>query len=49
MVKNGIESKRLTAKGFGESKLINDCSDGVPCTETEHQQNRRSEFIVIKM
>ena len=49
MVKNGIERKRLTAKGFGESKLINDCSDGVPCTETEHQQNRRSEFIVIKM
>lgn len=49
MVKNGIERNRLTAKGFGETQLVNGCSDGVPCSEAEHQKNRRSEFIVTKM
>lgn len=49
MVKNGINRSRLTAKGYGETQLVNNCSDDVPCSETEHQKNRRSEFIVIKM
>ena len=49
MVKNGIERNRLTAKGFGETELVNGCSDDVPCSEAEHQLNRRSEFIVVKM
>ncbi|BCY29068.1 OmpA family protein [Flavobacterium okayamense] len=49
MVKNGIERERLTAKGYGETELVNGCSDGVPCSEEEHQKNRRSEFIVMKM
>ena len=49
MIQNGIDRKLLTAKGYGETELINKCSDGVECSETEHQQNRRSEFIVIKM
>jgi hypothetical protein len=39
----------LTAKGFGETELVNKCSDGVQCSEAEHQKNRRSEFIVLKM
>ncbi|WP_347069588.1 OmpA family protein [Flavobacterium sp. WV_118_3] len=49
MVKHGIDRNRLTAKGYGETQLVNRCSDGVPCSEAEHQKNRRSEFIVIKM
>ena len=49
MIKNGIEKERLTAKGYGETQLVNDCADGVPCTEEQHQMNRRSEFIVVKM
>ncbi|WP_320814685.1 OmpA family protein [Flavobacterium sp.] len=49
MVKNGIDRKLLTAKGFGETELVNKCSDGVQCSEAEHQKNRRSEFIVLKM
>ena len=49
MVKQGIERKRLTAKGYGETQLVNGCSNGVPCTEEEHQANRRSEFIIISM
>ena len=49
MAKNGINRNRLTAKGFGETQLVNNCSDDVPCSEDDHQKNRRSEFIVLKM
>jgi outer membrane protein OmpA-like peptidoglycan-associated protein len=34
------------AKGYGETLLINKCADGVPCTEEEHQANRRTEFKI---
>lgn len=49
LVINGIAKGRLTGKGYGETKLVNQCSDGVECTEAEHQLNRRSEFIVISV
>ena len=49
IVKQGIERKRLTAKGYGETQLVNGCSNGVPCTDEEHQANRRSEFIIVSM
>lgn len=49
IVKQGISRSRLKAKGYGEKQLVNRCSNGVPCTEEEHQANRRSEFIVISM
>jgi outer membrane protein OmpA-like peptidoglycan-associated protein/tetratricopeptide (TPR) repeat protein len=49
LIKNGIEGDRLTGKGYGETQLLNNCSDGVKCTETEHQLNRRSEFIIISI
>lgn len=43
-----VDIKRISAKGFGESKLLNKCSDGVDCTEEEHTQNRRMEFTIRK-
>jgi len=43
----GVGEDRMTIKGFGESKLINHCANGVQCSEKEHQENNRSEFIVI--
>jgi outer membrane protein OmpA-like peptidoglycan-associated protein/Tol biopolymer transport system component len=46
LVSKGIDKSRLTAKGFGESRLINHCSNGVKCTAEEHQLNRRSMFII---
>ena len=46
LIENGIDSTRLEAIGFGESQLLNRCSDDISCTEEEHQINRRSEFIV---
>ncbi len=49
LVKNGIAPNRLTGKGYGENQLVNKCSDGVPCTEAEHQANRRSEFIITAL
>jgi len=48
LVRNGIDRSRLMAKGYGESQLENPCPNGIPCSEEAHQQNRRSEFIVIK-
>jgi len=50
IISQGIDKNRITRyEGFGESQLINKCSDGVPCSEEEHQLNRRTEFIIIKM
>ncbi|MCX6291104.1 MAG: OmpA family protein [Bacteroidetes bacterium] len=47
LVSHGITKDRMTAKGFGESMLVNRCKNGVECTEEEHQQNRRTEFKVV--
>lgn len=49
LIKNGVNPNRLTAKGYGENQLVNHCSDGVFCTEEEHQLNRRSEFIITAL
>ena len=45
--KGGISSNRITAKGYGESKLKNQCADGVKCSEVEHQQNRRTDIRIV--
>jgi outer membrane protein OmpA-like peptidoglycan-associated protein/tetratricopeptide (TPR) repeat protein len=42
----GIYWRRIRGKAYGERRLINDCTDDFPCTEKEHQENRRSEFII---
>lgn len=49
LINNGIASSRLTGKGYGETQLVNGCSDGVKCTEEQHQMNRRSEFIITDL
>jgi len=43
----GISSSRLKAKGYGETKLLNKCKDGVRCSDSEHAKNRRTEFKVV--
>ncbi len=45
--KGGISPDRLTGTGYGERELINKCDGTIICTEAEHQENRRSEFIVV--
>ncbi|MCV9931565.1 OmpA family protein [Flavobacterium sp. LS1R47] len=47
VLEGGISRDRVRGDGYGESQLINKCSDGVKCTEVEHELNRRSEFIII--
>lgn len=48
LTRMGISRDRLKAKGYGETQLVNHCRDGVHCTELEHLQNRRTEFLIIK-
>lgn len=43
----GIDATRVKSEWFSETKLINDCGDGVPCPESNHQLNRRSELKII--
>lgn len=47
LISKGINVSQLFAKGFGESRLLNGCSDGVACSETEHSVNRRTTFRVV--
>ena len=53
LVAHGIDSKRMIAVGYGERKLVNGCAcEGnvkSDCTEEQHQQNRRTEFKILKL
>lgn len=48
LISKGIDADRMIAVGYGESKLLNHCADGVECSEEEHQQNRRTEFKILE-
>jgi len=43
----GLKFSRVVMNNYGESKLINHCSDGVECPEDLHQVNRRTEFVLL--
>ena len=47
LVKKGIDTSRMEVEWYGETQLVNECSDGVPCPEEKHRLNRRTEFIII--
>jgi outer membrane protein OmpA-like peptidoglycan-associated protein len=47
LIKQGIPPSHLYYENLGERKLVNDCGDGVPCSEAEHQKNRRTMLRVI--
>ena len=49
IIERGIDASRITGKGYGETSLINQCSEGVECTDAQHAANRRTEFVIIKM
>tara|TARA_R110002049_G_scaffold306519_1_gene505100 strand:+ start:2016 stop:3950 length:1935 start_codon:yes stop_codon:yes gene_type:complete len=48
MIAMGIEADRLQGEGFGETRLVNKCDNGVSCSNKEHELNRRSEFIILE-
>lgn len=45
--RGAISADRVEGDGYGETQIINHCTNGVKCTDDLHEQNRRSEFIVI--
>ncbi|NLP57872.1 OmpA family protein [Lutibacter sp. B1] len=47
IIERGIDPSRITGKGYGETELVNKCANDVPCTEAEHQLNRRTEFVIV--
>lgn len=50
LMAKGIPAKQLAREEWsGENVLVNNCGDNVPCTEEEHQQNRRTEFTVYSV
>ncbi|MDX2172424.1 MAG: OmpA family protein [Bacteroidota bacterium] len=53
IVSKGVAASRITGKGYGESKLVNDCAcEGAvkpKCGEEVHAQNRRTEFKIVKI
>lgn len=48
LVSRGIERGRMVAKGYGETRLVNRCADGIACSSEEHQANRRTEVTVLE-
>ncbi|MEL7001335.1 MAG: OmpA family protein [Bacteroidota bacterium] len=48
IVSQGIDKSRITGKGYGESLIINQCTNGVRCSKEDHQLNRRTEFKITK-
>jgi len=48
IISKGIDANRISGKGFGETQLLNKCSNGIKCSKAEHQENRRTDFYIIK-
>lgn len=47
IIGRGIDPSRISGKGYGETQLVNKCSNDVKCSEAEHQLNRRTEFVIV--
>jgi len=47
LVSQGIDRNRIKSKGYGESRMINKCVNGVECSEEAHAKNRRTEFVIL--
>ena len=47
LVSHGIKENRIEAVGYGENQILNDCINGIDCTEDEHRINRRTEFKIL--
>ena len=48
LVQKGIAKERIVAKGYGETRLLNHCANGVACSEKQHLVNRRTEFVILE-
>lgn len=48
LVSKGVDRSRMEARGYGETRLLNHCANGVECDEAAHEANRRTEIKVLK-
>lgn len=48
LISIGIDGPRLEGSAYGEEQLTNECDDNVPCSESKHRKNRRSQFSIVK-
>lgn len=49
LLSRNIAPERIeSAIGYGETQLLNECSNGVKCSREKHQMNRRSKFLIVK-
>ena len=50
LINQGIKEYRINKiEGFGETRHVNDCYDGVECSEEEHQRNRRTIITITRL
>ncbi|MFN8394504.1 MAG: OmpA family protein [Bacteroidia bacterium] len=47
LIEQGIDSSQILPNGYGETRLVNGCDDGVDCDEDKHFANRRTEFAIV--
>ena len=47
LIERGIQASRISFRGYGETVLLNQCKDGVKCSDADHEQNRRTEIKVL--
>lgn len=47
IIAQGVSANRIVARGYGETRLLNHCQDGVECAEELHQANRRTELRFV--
>ena len=49
LLSRNIAPERIeSAIGYGETQLLNECSNGVKCSKEKHQMNRRSKFLIVQ-
>lgn len=48
LISKGVSKTRLTSKGYGESQIVNECVNGVDCTDEKHEENRRTTFKIVE-
>lgn len=49
LIDKGVDAANIIAKGYGETQLLNECSNGVECSEDDHQANRRTEIKILNV
>ncbi len=49
LLEKGIADERMETLGYGETRILNECTNGVRCSEAKHRENRRSAFIVVNL